>query len=47
LLRSQFQDRLDSSPSRYIDEFVAGHPALLEQIDHGQQQLPAFRQKIS
>jgi hypothetical protein len=37
-LRRQVQDRLDGGLSRDIDEFVARHPALLDQIAHRQQQ---------
>ena len=34
-------------PSRNIDQFVAGHLALLHEIHHGQQQLPALGEKLA
>jgi len=46
LLRRQPQHRLDRGASRNIDQFVAGHLALLDQIHHGQQQLPALGEKL-
>src|SRR5678809_358957 len=46
LLRRQSQHRLDRGPSRNIDQFVAGHLALLDEIHHGQQQLPALGEKL-
>jgi hypothetical protein len=37
---------LDGGASRHIDQLVAGHPALLDQTHHRQQQLPAFGEKL-
>jgi hypothetical protein len=37
---------LDRSASCNIDQFVAGHLALLNEIHHGQQQLPALAEKL-
>jgi len=37
LLRRQPQHRLDRGASCHIDQFVAGHLAMLDEIHHGQQ----------
>ena len=34
-------------PSGHVDQFVAGHPALLDQIHHGQQVLPILGKELS
>ena len=46
LLRRPVEDRLDGGPSCNIDPLVKRHPALLDQIDHRQQQLTTFGQKL-
>jgi len=38
---------LDRGASCNIDQFVAGHLALLDEIHHGQQQLPALGEKLA
>src|SRR5208282_3607520 len=37
----QLQHRLDGGAASYIDQFVASQTALLDQIHHGQKDLPA------
>jgi hypothetical protein len=37
---------VDRGATRYVIEFVAGQAALLDQIHHRQQQLPAFGEKF-
>ena len=46
LLRRQPQHCLDRGAPCHIDQFVAGHLALLDEIHHGQQQLPALAEKL-
>src|SRR5215469_15431968 len=46
LLSRQLQDRLDGGAPGNVDQFVAGPLALLDQIDHGQQQLPVPGEKL-
>ncbi|HLJ91500.1 MAG TPA: hypothetical protein VKZ53_32170 [Candidatus Angelobacter sp.] len=46
LFGRQLQDRLDGGAASDINEFVACQSALFDEIHHGQQQLPAFGEKI-
>ena len=41
----QMQYSLDGGAAGYVDQFVAGQTALLDQIHHGQKDLPALGQK--
>jgi hypothetical protein len=43
----KLQHGLDGGAAGYVDQLVAGHPALLDQIHHVQQKLPAPGQKPS
>src|ERR1017187_3353043 len=45
LARRQLQHSLNGGTPGYIDQFVTGQPALLDQIDHGHEKLPALGQK--
>jgi hypothetical protein len=45
LARRQLQHSLNGGASGYIDQFVTGQSALLDQIDHGHEKLPVLGQK--
>jgi hypothetical protein len=46
LCGGQLQDGLNGGASGHVDQFVAGHLALLDQIDHRQHPLPVVGQKL-
>ena len=45
MARRQLQHSLNGGATGYVDQFVAGQTALLDQIDHGHEKLPAPGQK--
>lgn len=47
LLCRQLQHGLNRGSSGHVDQLVAGHPALLDQIHHRQQLLPVFRKELA